>query len=187
MRKQILTSLALTSLMATLASAQSSTNEFSRAATWEVYGFGQAIVIYNVLESDANVFGGGLGGGYNFSDHFTLRGDFAISSVKFTIDPIFSGTEEDVSTTLYMGNISLDYNILKSRVTPVVSVGGGIGVFSDEGGTVYAANLGLGVRWDVNDRVFTRLMVSPLSLWESTSDHQGWWATGFSLSVGYKF
>src|SRR5208283_2619015 len=130
MRKQILTSLALTSLMATLASAQSSTNEFSRAGNWEVHGFGQYVHIEETgifgFESNTHIWGGGVGVGYNVLDHLTVNGDFSINSLKtdiswgsFSVDGVnlWNAGKASATTTLYLGTVSLDYNILKTRLT----------------------------------------------------------------------
>ena len=86
-----------------------------------------------------------------------------------------------------MANFSLDYNVLRTPVTPVVSLGLGIGWFSEGIGTTFDQNLGAGVRWDVNERWFGRLMLNA-GVWENSGrDRKGWAAMGLSLAVGYKF
>ena len=189
--KRLIPCIALTSLMVALGSAQPLSDEFSRKGKWEVYGFGQAIKIFNILESDANVFGGGLGVGYNVSRYVTLRFDLSINSVELNDEGVLDWFHQTEDSTLYLGNISLDYNILKSRVTPVASLALGVGGMSaSKGGTsstIFDQQLGIGVRWDASERVFTKLMFN-LGLWEtSNEDHEGWVAAGVSLVVGYKF
>ena len=184
--KNIIISIALISLTAELASGQTATNEFSRKDRWEVYGLAQTGVIFNVFESNASLGGGGVGAAYNVWEHFAFRGDLAISAAKFDFG-LFSGPEEDRWVTLYMANFSLDYNVLRTPVTPVVSLGLGIGWFSEGIGTTFDQNLGAGVRWDVNERWFGRLMFNA-GVWENTGhDRKGWAAMGLSLAVGYKF
>jgi len=188
--KKLITCIACTSLLAGLASAQPaqpSSEEFSRKGRWEVYGFGQAAEIFNVLESDADVLGGGLGVGYHPWEHFSLRCDLGVSSAKFKFEPLFSGSEKTEWTTLYMGNISLDYHILKTPLTPLITVGAGVGWFSEGVGTTFDQNIGVGVRWDASEHVFARAVVSG-GVWENTNqEHKGWAALGISLAVGYRF
>jgi hypothetical protein len=183
MRKEIMTWIALSSLMAATASAGSFAEDFSRKGKFEAYGFAQAMKISNLFFSDADVYGGGIGLGYNISDHFTVNGDFSISAVK-THYALFSFSVTE-HTTLYLGNVSLDYNILRSRVTPVISAGAGLGLFAteDSSGT-FDPNIGAGVRWDASDHLFLKAMVRGWA-WDVTDRTEG--AVSVSLAVGYKF
>jgi opacity protein-like surface antigen len=187
MRTQIMTSLALTALITTLASAESSLDEFSRAGQWEAYGFGQAIVVTDVFESDATMAGGGVGIGYNVLEHLNINGDFSINSMELDSDPLF-GDSEEISRTLYLGSISLDYNILKTRVTPFVTAGAQFGFTSEDSGVAVNPNLGLGVRWDASERIFLKLAIR--AIWWDAFDHTitgDAAGVGVSLAVGYKF
>ena len=191
MQKRILICIALTSLMTAVANAQSSTNDFSRKGLWEVYGFGQAQTIFNVVESEAKVYGGGFGVGYNISQHFTLNADFAISSVDWEHGLFSSWREEESNATLFMGHISADWNILKYRVTPLVTVGLGLGAFSNGSGAALDQTVGVGVRWDASDHLFLKAIIRGGAM-ETTSnaeiDSGNAWATlGFSFALGYKF
>jgi hypothetical protein len=167
-----------------------STNTFSRADKWEAYGVVQVETIFNVFDSDANLIGGGFGVGYNFGEHFTLSGEFSISSAQFQTDGLFEVPQER-DTTLYIGRVYADYNILKYPVTPVLSGGFGVGGFSDGSGVALDQTIGLGVRWDANDRLVFKSMLRT-GIIETTSrpdneDADGWACLAISVSVGYKF
>jgi len=171
-------------------STVSATNTFSRAGKWEAYGVVQAETIFNVFDSDANLFGGGFGVGYNFGEHFTLSGEFSFSSAQFHTEGLFE-VPEDRDTTLYIGRVYADYNILKYPVTPVLSGGLGVGGFSDGSGVALDQTIGVGVRWDANDRLVFKSMLRA-GIIETTSrpdneDADAWACLAISVSVGYKF
>ena len=168
----------------------SSTNTFSRAGKWEAYGVLQAGTIFNVFDSDANLFGGGVGAGYNFGEHFTLSGEFSFSSAQFHTDGLFE-VPEDRDTTLLMTRVYADYNILKYPVTPVLSGGLGVGGFTDGSGVAFDQTIGFGVRWDVNDRLVFKSMLRT-GLIETTArfnndSADAWACLWISASLGYKF
>ena len=172
--------------MGAAASAASFSEDFSRAGRWEVYGMGQAIKIFEVLGSDSDVFGGGLGVGYNISEHFNVNADFSISSENIN-QPSFLGTEAEGSRTLYMGNLALDYNILKTPVTPVLSIGGGVGVPSEGSGTLYDGTIGAGVRWDATERLFVKALLRG-GVWKTTEEgSESWGSIGATVVLGYRF
>ena len=168
---------------------ESSTKEFSRRGTREVYGFAHATTIFNIFESDAGVFGGGVGVGYNFAQHFTLNGELSLSAAEFS-GGVFNWAGDE-STTLFMAHVYADWNILKYRVTPVISAGLGIGAFSNGTGAAFDQTIGLGVRWDAGDRLVFKAMLRTGAM-ETSNSHlgnnsDGWALFGFSAEVGYKF
>lgn len=182
-----MTCIVLAALTVATASAQSSTNEFSRKGKWEVYGFGQAEKVFNVFDSDVDVYGGGLGAGYNFSQYINVNADFSISSARIHHTPFLFGPTYSESTTLYMGHLSLDYNWFKSRVTPLLSLRVGIGGGGESLGTIADQMIGIGVRWDASDRLFVKAILNA-GAWEKLSDEgNGWAAMGFSMGVGFMF
>ena len=90
------------------------------------------------------------------------------------------------SATILSGHIGLDCNILKKPLTPFISVGGGLHYAPDATDCLYSANLGFGLRWDINDRWFAKASYQPTLLM-----HQGVsggiLANVFFVGVGIKF
>jgi len=82
------------------------------------------------------------------------------------------GTDESLGLTPWLWNVNLDYNILKSRLTPLVT--GGIGLMNfhnhaehrDE--THFSYHAGVGGRWDITDRIALRVIYR--STWTEIED-----------------
>ena len=112
---------------------------------------------------------GGLGLGYNVTDQFNLNLEASAGKIDFIISAFGFDfpTEVTVATFLVNG----EYAILKTPVTPLIV--GSIGLMHLAEGvnddnlflsqTGFAYGLGGGVRWDVNDRLFLKLLYR--SLW----------------------
>ncbi len=106
---------------------------WSRAYRGELYP------IIQVLGSDTtSFFGGGLsmetevtpafgaGMGLNWNDHLNLNTELLVGRMNTMGSiPSVPGTNVDLDLTAWLWNINLDYNILKSRLTPLVT--GGVG------------------------------------------------------------
>ena len=103
-----------------------------------------------------------FGLGLNLHDNFNLNLDAAFFT-NFDFKLIDSGgviNHADVDSMSM--NLNIDYNIFKSRFTPLVSAGVGfirfdgnwdntfLGIFSE---TDFTYNLGVGARWDVTDTI----------------------------------
>jgi len=109
-------------------------------------------------------YGGGIGFGYNVSDHVNLNADVNFGSVESTVHMAGSSVESDA--LLINTDIALDYNVLKSRLTPLLTVGFGVSSFSDEVSTprvfleytqpTFSLGGGAGVRWDMTDHLFLK-------------------------------
>jgi hypothetical protein len=166
-------------------------------------------------------FGGGIGGGFNFSDHLNL---------SLALD--FGNAETEVTTeggTMYSPNgnyskygnsvktrdcftmawdLTLDYNILKSRLTPVLEGGIGMrgiwdvprvkekyyygdrydGPDSNPVDGFFNVSGGGGVRWDINSRWFAKAIYKVGYYVALNNDLDGnLFVHGAMLSIGYKF
>jgi opacity protein-like surface antigen len=111
---------------------------------------------------DTQLFGGGLG--FNLNDHLNINGDLTAGRTEVVLSPpgypdIHLGTE---GITLWLGNINLDYNILKNRLTPLVTGGVGFAKWRnhEEGtGEIHVSyNVGAGARWDFSDNLALRVI-----------------------------
>ncbi len=107
---------------------------------------------------DVPLFGGGIG--FNLSDHLNLNADLTVGRTEWVgRSPT---VENRIGTTLWLGDINLDYNILKSRLTPLVTGGIGFSKFrshdAGRGEVHWAYNLGAGARWDINDNLALRVI-----------------------------
>ncbi len=167
-----------------------STNAATRAGRWQAYGAFQAMAVLNVVESNAGIVGGGIGVGYDFTEHFTLSGDLSLSSAQFE-GGLLDFNEDHEDTTLFMAHLYADYNILKYPVTPVLSGGLGVGAFSNGTGAALDQTIGFGVRWDIDEHMFFKALVRT-GVFETTDSHisdkgEAWACIGFFAVFGAKF
>jgi opacity protein-like surface antigen len=111
---------------------------------------------------DTVLFGGGLG--FNLNDHLNINGDLTVGRTEVVLSPpgypdIHYFTQ---GATLWLGDINLDYNILKNRLTPLVTGGIGFAKWRNHAESVgeihWAYNLGAGVRWDFTDNLALRVI-----------------------------
>ena len=122
---------------------------------------------------DVNIdstFIGGVGIGYNFSEYLNLNMDVWYGSIDMKLEPVpvfGSGPPAaQGNANLFAADLNLDYNVLKSRFTPVLS--GGIGFINFDGDRLdsgsefsqrkFSYNLGAGLRWDIAHHVFMKAM-----------------------------
>ena len=136
----------------------------------------------------------GIGYGYNFTDHWNLNTDLLFGSTDADIK--IGGTtvgDEDMDYVLW--NVNLDYNILKNRLTPLVT--GGIGLMDFNINTKATGlgevqesnvsfNLGAGVRWDVKDNMLLKLIYKATWTELNHADNDQRF-DGVSFSVAYMF
>jgi len=134
-----------------------SAQEWSRSKKREIFGTFQTLgggdssgLGITASFDDAAVYGFGIGS--NFNDHFNLNTDFLFGSTAVTATGY--GTTVKVDTNFFLWDLNLDYNVLKSRLTPVVT--GGIGLFNFSGSgydeSDFSYNVGFGGRWDISDK-----------------------------------
>lgn len=195
--------LILSSLMAaTAVSAADPLGDYSRANRWEVYAQGFYLTGGNdtdfgglSLEFDSG-FGGGVGFGYNLSDHWNLNTEIGGGTTDFDASG-FGGTATG-DATLFVWNVNVDYNILKKRLTPFVTAGVGLlhmdgdasgpgpllGVDISQTGASW--NVGGGLRWDISDRVFAKVAYRATWAFLQDADNVSFFH-GANLGVGMKF
>ena len=137
-----------------------------------------------------DAFAGGLGYGYNLNDHFNLNMDFFYGQSDTTAHLL--DMEVETETDMFGFDMNLDFNILKSRLTPLITAGIGWINFSgdfegfDFDETDFSYNVGAGVRWDVTNHFLIKAVYR--SLWSELEDTEE--ALRFdviSLSVGFIF
>lgn len=141
------------------------------------------------LEFDSTTVGG-LGVGLNLNDHLNLNSDLFIGSTDFTANGL--GLTSKDSCTLVGWDVNLDLNMLKTRFTPMVTVGFGFISFNGDhhGGnfkeTNYSYNLGGGFRWDVANHFLIKALYR--ATWTELEDAKDTILfDGISLSIGYIF
>lgn len=192
MRKQIITSLAVMSLVATVAGAESTLDEFSRQGKWDVYAFGQYIDLFDadfVFGDYADVygFGGGIGGAYSPLAQLTINAALSVNDIRVDVHlPGFTDVGAFASSTLYMGELTLDWNILKTPVTPIIMTGAGVGYFDNISTWTYVPEIGAGIRWDITDHVFLKALAKG-SWWFDSEFNTIEFGGIFSLAIGASF
>jgi len=176
MKKLTMLGIAMLPLLGAMASRGGPTDEFSRAGKWDAYAIGQ----YGTLPLvDVSALEAGVGVGYNMIDQLNINADLEGGSIGAGIGGI------TVSSTLLSGHLALDYNILKTRLTPLLTVGGGLYYLPIASASLYSVDLGAGVRWDINDRWFAKAVYQPTLLMHSGIG--GIPAHVFSVCIGIKF
>lgn len=137
---------------------------------------------------------GGIGVGINLSEHFNLGVDAygGMATVRGSMLGFQYDVESD-ATVLGMDAL-LDYNILKTRFTPVLSGAFGFQSWSGDFGNSdssfgelhWTAAIGAGVRWDPTDHLFVKALYRPT--WTQFEDADG--VSMFhsaSLMIGFRF
>ena len=139
-------------------------DEFARAGLYNVSVSGQylasdaANVVIDGVQASAQlegVVGGGLGVGYDITDHFALNIDVWGGGGDLKVEAAGRSLSEGV--TAFGGNVALDWNILKSRFTPFLSANLGFLSLSGDGGGLPASEtdltygVGGGLRWDISE------------------------------------
>ncbi len=191
-------------LVFTMTASICSAQEWSRTGKHELFGMIQQIgseeIKYSFTEMLAvrldidDDFVYGIGYGYNISDHWNINTDLLFGSADTDVK-ISHTTAQTVDMDYILFDINFDYNIWKSRFTPLVTAGIGVMDFSigtkavgvgsvDESN--FSCNLGAGVRWDVMDNLFLKAVYR--STWTELDDADAdLQYDNFSLSVAYMF
>lgn len=136
----------------------------------------------------------GVGYGYNMTDNWNLNTDmlFGTADTDIKIADMKVGTEE---MDYVLWNVNLDYNIFKSRLTPLVTGGIGFMNFSIDTNTTgvgeihesnFSFNLGAGVRWDVEDNIFLKAIYKATWSEINHADNDQRF-DGVSFSLAYMF
>jgi opacity protein-like surface antigen len=156
--------LVLLAALVTSAGAQ----EFSRSGRLELFG------IFQNMNGDTAEFSDfgvrtkfddctlyGFGFGINLNDNFNLNTDFLFGTTDVDSTNIGGSLIVSFDADLLFWDFNLDYNILKERLTPVLSAGIGVSTFSYssyEEEADFSYNVGAGVRWDAADNLFIKAM-----------------------------
>lgn len=182
------------------ASLVSPLDQFSRKGKPEFYGVAEYLTAWRTtkfshdhyLKIDSG-FGGGVGFGYNINDYLNVNSSITGASLDFETQNSFFGTTSG-DTAFVKWDVSLDYNILKKRLTPLLTAGAGATYFSGNfanqwfnlGETGVIWGVGGGVRWDISDHWFAKAIYR--ANWNDLQDADE--ITRFSsiaLSIGYTF
>jgi opacity protein-like surface antigen len=182
--------------------------EYSRKGKTEVFGTIQQMSSEEVVYEFTDIFPVkldidsttvyGIGYGQNLTDHWNINVDllfgYADTDVKI-VHEVIDVKVASVEMDYILGDINVDYNIFKSRFTPLVTGGigfmdysisttaTGVGRVND---TDFSYNLGAGVRWDVKDNILLKLIYR--STWTEFSDaDEDQRYDGISFSVAYMF
>ncbi len=206
---QKLSTIVIVSLLAfVMTSAVCSAQDYSRSGKMELFGMLQTVSSWD-MKFD---FGGGLpnnsgwdldsttlyglGFGVNPTDHFNVNMDllFGNSDGEFVI-PGVAVPAHSTDADIFLWDLNVDYNILASRLTPLVTAGIGLAnisvdtsipgvVNSSADETNFSYNVGVGGRWDITDNILVKLVYR--ITWteiEDSNDKQDF--SGVALTVAY--
>lgn len=135
----------------------------------------------------------GFGYGYNLTDHWNIYTNLLFGYAD--TDVIVDVTVENKEMDYILWDINVDYNILKTRFTPLIT--GGIGLMDFSINTTatgvgqvnesnFSYNLGAGLRWDVDDNFLLKLIYR--TTWtELNHADDDLKYDGVSLSAAYAF
>ena len=190
-------------LFIAMTSSLGNAQTFTRANKSEFYGVfhqmggdktigSESGVAVGIEVADFTVFG--FGCGYSMNENINIGLNLFFGSTDFIYDASGYGNSisgsADTSVTGY--EINLDYNILKNRITPMVT--GGIGFFSFSGDigstsfseTDFSYNIGFGIRWDATDHFLIKgLYKMNWTTLEDTDEKIS--LNGLSVALGYMF
>lgn len=115
---------------------------------------------------------GGIGGGYNFNEYLNLNGELLVGSTDF--DFVVNGTPGSDASDIVELNVNVEYNVLGTSLTPVLTGGVGIMIFDGDIGIFdfseanYSYSLGAGVRWDISNTFFFKALYR--KIWTELED-----------------
>lgn len=175
MKKSILLSIALLSFVGVMPSWAGPGDEYSRGGQWEGFAVGQYgyIALANIKSYQL-----GVGVGYNVIDQININASLTGGSIGAGIGDI------NVSTGLFSGQLGVDCNLLRTRLTPYVTAGAGFDYVPVASTMLYTADVGIGCRWDFNDQWFAKVAYEPTLAMHEIG---GVVDNVFSLGVGMKF
>jgi opacity protein-like surface antigen len=160
----------------------------------EFYGYVRTITgdseIGTVTFSQEGV-GGGIGAAFHFNDYLSVNTELGGGSMDTTVIDT-TGTIGSVDLSFFEWKVGMDYNILKTRLTPFLSPAIGLqsqsadvaGVSIQE--SVLTYGIGAGLRWDISERFLAK--ASYRMDWASFEDTTtSTRFDGFVIALGYKF
>jgi opacity protein-like surface antigen len=184
------------------ASLPSPIEEYSRTGKLEIYAIAESLNAWektkfdhgNSVKIDSGI-GGGVGFGYNINEYLNVNTSITGTGVGFKARNSDFGSSSSGDIAVVKWDVNLDYNILKKRLTPVLTAGAGMAYFSggfdnssflDFGETDLIWGVGGGVRWDISDHWFAKAIYRVN--WTTLQDSEN--TTRFNsiaLGIGYKF
>jgi opacity protein-like surface antigen len=193
---------AATIRVANAASIPSPLEDCSRKGRAEIYAIAESLSGWertklnngNIsLKIDSGI-GGGVGFGYNINEYLNVNTAVTGSGVNFKAQDSDFG-EVSGDTSIVKWDVNLDYNILKKRLTPLLTAGVGMTYFSGSfdgnsflefGEADLVWGIGGGVRWDISDHWFAKATyrVNWADLQESDSPTR---FNSIALGIGYTF
>lgn len=181
-------------------------SESVRAGRWEAgptfvyldaesYGTASGNTTY-LFDADPS-YGAGATLSYHLTEHFSISSDLLagnVSGAAYTKTGSQPQRSTDFSGTGFTGLLNGEWNILKSRFTPVIA--GTVGFATTDAERAAGASsaefvygLGAGARWDFSDRwsvkALFRALWSDVDLGARGTPTIG--AYGFTLNASYKF
>lgn len=143
------------------------------------------------IEMDIDEFvRGGVGLGYNFDEHFNVNLDLLFGRGNVTMSDGTTLAEAHMNSAAFYTN--LDFNILNTCLTPLVTAGAGVmHTDGDLNGTDHRSendfsfNVGLGARWDINQNVFLKFVYK--SVWLDIEGFDPHRFDSFTLYFGWMF
>ncbi len=173
-------------------------DEWHRKGLWEAYGtaqylFGNTVDYskFGVRLDVENTAFFGAGGEYHISDHWGISVDLLGGVTDFNS----SGLELPLNQSVLVlnGNLNVEYDILRQRLTPLLRAGIGFydytadaGYWTTYGETDFSWNVSGGLRWDVTDHFVVKFLGGVA--WTSLKDSDGATSFGFvTLSIGGSF
>jgi opacity protein-like surface antigen len=200
-RTRFLGIISLTAMAFLLTSNDCRSQDWSRKGKTELFVLGQQMdgdstsadelgISFDIEVDDTFVWG--LGVGHNLNDYINLNGDIWFGSTDIESAPL--GIPVKADSDLVGMDFNLDYNILKSRFTPIVT--GGIGFIyydgnfdvggSDFSETDFSYNLGAGFRWDIGEHFLAKALYK-LTWTELEDTDDTLKLDGVNLSIAYVF
>lgn len=135
--------------------------DFHRAHKFETFAVGQWTGADKAgILRFGNDFGGGLGLGYNLTDHFNVNTDVVFSRVKLERGSANVTTDANHIAA----HVNLDAYLLQGPITPFLTGGLGVDSFDGSSGTLKISKselsykVGAGLRWDLNSTIFAKAM-----------------------------
>ncbi len=205
--KKILIIIAFILLLASIISSTASwAQDWTRKGKAEAFGFLQ------IMDGEENEWFptvdveidqttvGGVGAGYNFNPYLNLNLSFWFGTIDMESNPnpIFFGlgspSPAQGDADIQALDLNLDWNMLESRFTPILTFGIGFISFDGDWGTSrsefseteFSFNFGGGFRWDITDHFFIKSIVK---LTETELDYvdERISLASISLNLGFMF
>ena len=193
-------------LVFTMTASICSAQEYSRKGKSELFGTIQKMSSEEVeypfthilpvkLDVDSTTVYG-FGYGQNLTDNWNINMDLLFGYADTDVKIVQNATDVTVGSVemdYILWDLNVDYNIFKSRFTPLITGGIGFMDYSIDTNTTgvgevnesnFSYNLGAGVRWDVMDNLLLKVIYR--STWTEFDDNDQRY-DGVSLSFAYMF